>query len=212
MALLDLNDLEVAMNRTFTGGEADQAQYYIDLISALVEGYTGVSFQPMTGTLRAKADAYGTINIDYEPVTGVSSVIDYQTQLELNSWSYDGLDCVFGLFPFQVVDITFTYGAGTAPPEVVAVATEASKRAMMSFPGAGGPVKQHAVGDVIDVYDTFRSGSTLGQYFNAGEMEILDSYKETNRTLKLGADERNSLYYSNYPLYLDSNYPEPFWW
>jgi len=208
--IIDLNDLEVAMNRTFNDGTAAQALYYIDLITSFIIGYTGVSFTAVTGaTLRARADAYGTINIDFEPVAGVTSVTDYQTQIELTNWIFDGLDCVLGLWPFQVVDIVFDYGMAAPPDDIIGVCTEAAKRAVNSFPAAGGPVKQHAVGDVIDVYDTFRTGSNLGQFFSAGDMTILDNYKETNRTLRLGAEgSYYNYFYNPYPY---SNYPE-IWW
>lgn len=176
VALLDLEDLITALNREpASPGEAAQWQFYIEAVSAFINGYVSASFEVLEDDIvRYKADYYGFIDLGGDPISSVDSVKNWQTASE-TVWIFDGMDRIFYLQPNEVVDVTYTHGYAAVPDDVKYMATQAVLGVLNL--GATGEITSFTVGDVTEVYAkpmddgavatvVSLSNSVLGKYTN----------------------------------------------
>lgn len=191
MALTTLELLEQALGRELTGDEALTANYLIDLVSTYIETYTGIIVDDDESpgeqqSLRVKSDYYGTVTLTGGPVASVDSVKMWASQGEHPCWQWDGLNQVYGLRGNETVDITYTVGYAVVPKDIQMVATQGVKRLFDSPSGQEtGPVTKYRVGDVEESYRAVDVGA-LGGLFNDLERTILEEYRTTETTWRLG--------------------------
>lgn len=192
-ALTDLTTLEQALGRQIQEDETSTANYYIRQVSAYITNYTGLVFDTdedgSPGELRTdryKSDYYGIIELHGGPVGSVSEVKMWANQGDHPTWQWDGLNQVYNLRPHETVDITYSIGYTVIPEDLKMVATEGVKRLFDSPSGQEtGPLTKYRVGDVEETYRAVDVGS-LGGLFNDLEKMILDSYRVTMTTWRLG--------------------------
>jgi len=193
VALLTVEELEVAVGTSFSDADAARAQYYIDGLSAYIEKKTGTTFSVVEDAVeRFRADPYGVVKFTLLPVTAVTTVHDFatDTDLEPGGWVWDGLSRLTNLCGHQVVDVTYSYGL-EPPADVKWAATEAVKRGINTANNSNLVLKQ--VGDVIHQFGTMLP-------LTEAEQEIFNSYGVTEWTLKLGpGGDLPPNYYSYYP-------------
>lgn len=184
VALLDLEDIETAIGRpAASADEAAQWQFYIDAVSAYINGYVSVSFEELTGdVVRYEADYYGVIDLGGDPVSAVNSVVGWQSQ-EAVSYYWNGLGEIRGLCPNEVVDVDYDHGYSSVPADIAAVATEAVLGGLGL--GATGNITSFTVGDVTEVYaDPLNSGVTVITL----QKSVLDRYSDTIGSWRLGSN------------------------
>lgn len=185
MALLTLEDLEIALGTTFDEDEVANAQYIIDATTSYIENQTGLSFSVKTDiTKRFSADYYGRVELIPGPVTDVSAVKDWRTQGSTSYAYWDGLDTVYNLYPGEVVDVTFSCGYETAPGDLKFAATEITKSVVDNLPE--GALRSKQVGDIAYFFQTAEKTS-----FNGMGRSVIDSYRDTIQTQTA----------SSYPIY-----------
>lgn len=182
-ALIDLEDIIIVAQREPTSGEeAALWQFYIDAVSDFINSYVyPVSFVEVTDdVVRRQADSYGLIDLGGDPVSTVSSVKNWRTQLE-TAWDWDGLGQIGLLDPHEVVEITFTHGYTSVPGDIKNAAVQAVLGAIGL--GATGPLTSFTVGDVTEVYSHQRQDTTLSVISLA--KDVLDKYATTYGSWRL---------------------------
>lgn len=178
MALLTIEDLEIALGRSLESDEEPNAQYLIDAVSAYIEDVTDTAFSEHTAvTERFLADYYGIIELSPYPVNDVISVtaVNYVSPM----WYWDGGQCIYNLYPNQVVDITYDYGKSSVPTSIKSVASEMVKSVIDNLPE--GALKSKQVGDVQHTF-----AEAAGANFNDLGKEVLEGYSSVGTTVRLG--------------------------
>lgn len=186
MDLTSIDALEAALGHELESGDEGQAQYYITLVSRYIEAYTRVKFEETTTTIHTKSDYYGVVELPGGPVVSVDEVLYFHGS-EPPGWQWDGDDMIYGLEPKIAVDVTYTYGYDSIPEEIAAIATEGAKRLMLSPDGQeAGPLLRYKVGDVEEMYKPPFKIGIGGGLFNDLETMILDEYRVTATTWRIG--------------------------
>lgn len=183
VALLTIGDITDAIGRgPVDSAESDKWQFYIDAISAYINGYVEVSFEEIADdVVRYEADYYGLINLGGDPVSTVTAVNDFLSQSGV-SYYWNGLDEILGLCPNQVVDVTYTHGYATVPDDIKFVATQAVIGVLDL--GATGSITSFTVGDVTEVYsDPSKEGTTVVEL----QKSVLDRYSNIYGSWRLGS-------------------------
>lgn len=185
MGLITTQELAAFMGRTFTDSEEDQAQMFIDNVSAVIEGMTDVSFALVEDEeIRIQADGYGMIELSAKPIVSVT-VYDLNATEALSYGCWDGLATVYGLQPNQVVDIIYTHGYTTVPGDIKAVCYGVCSR-MMYNPGG---LRQETVGAISVTYPGI--GGEAGTInFSTLERRVLSKYHDTMKSMRLAGERR----------------------
>lgn len=187
MGLLQIHDLEIALDRTLDNDEEPNAHYLIDAITAYIETVTDTAFSPHTNeTVRELADFYGVVTLSPGPVTLVSSVtaINYISPI----WHFDGYNTIYNLYPNQVVDIVYSYGLDQVPPDIKYAAAEMVKSVIQGLPEGG--LKSKQVGDV-----NYAFADAATHKFHGLGADVLDAYTPVGTTYRLGRGYPNSYGY-----------------
>ena len=191
MALITVEELETAMGTTFSDSELGKAEYLINGLSAYIESMSGIHFGVVTDQVeRMRANPYGRIKFVKQPVSAVTLIHDYSTDSDLTdlNWFFDGIDELRGLYGYQVVDVTYSYGL--APPaDVKFAATEAIKRGMYA---TDTNLKLKQVGDVVEQYQGMLP-------LTDQELDIFSSYGQNNWTIRLDPTPYPHSYFSYFP-------------
>lgn len=188
MGITTVPIVESALGRTLTPTEATQCEYYIEFISAFVETYTGTTFTLQEDVaLKMQSDHYGIIDLPMKPIVEVTDVINDPSivpaiDLALTEpfWGYDGYGSIYNLAPEAAYQVTLTYGYTTPPTDIQGYVTQAVVGVINNPTG----LASFRVGDVTESYTGVSSGgqmtvAQMGQY-------VLDSYKDTEETWRLG--------------------------
>jgi len=180
--LITLEELGVALNRPIAAEEEPYYQYLIDSVTAYISSETGVAFSLHTAeTVRYRADGRGIV----EPIGPVVSVSAIDPIRDLwFPWdctpTYDGLSEIYGLNPYDVVDVTYTYGyaLGEAPEDIKNVAIEAVVGVIESDDHLG-DLSEKTVGDITYKYRF----SDLN--FSSFSLATLNAYRGVAKTWRL---------------------------
>jgi hypothetical protein len=186
MALLTVADLAGAMGRTFTSGTADytQAQYFCDLVTAVISQYTDVQFSSTEKTERYQADYNGVVTLGSYPVTAVAEIRTLSGSVRVG-WLFDGINEIDGLEAHEVVDIKFTSGY-SSPPNVLKLLSIAVASRLMANPTG---MRQETVGAISGTFAA-SSGDAGTVYFTDAERRVLDDFKETSTSWSIGPRSR----------------------
>jgi hypothetical protein len=148
-----------------------------------------------------------TIKLPYRPVVSVSSVVAISGRADIPNipvtwWVFDGVDEIsiaestasgvinlpeawydFGAFP-GTYQVTYSHGYQTVPDEVVMVAANAVIGVLLAPTMAAG-----VIGETVGAYSyrMERSGGGLAVALNAGDLAILDDYRDKTGSQKLRA-------------------------
>lgn len=188
MGLIEVQYLEKALGVPVGSLNQDQAQYYIDTVSSYVESYTGVTFTPQVDvTLRLQADYYGQITLHMKPIQDVTEVLpaDQTTPCDIllttPSWGFDGYDTIYNLQPHSVYLVTLSYGYDEVPQDIKSYVTEQCINKVNN----PNNLEAFRVGDVTETYGTKTQVNETVSVAGLGQ-EVLDSYKDTEETWRLG--------------------------
>lgn len=171
-ALATLDDLRVRTTLVVTD---ERGQAALDDASAAVRAYTGQSFDVATTTDRLRMRS-GVARLPQRPATAVTAV-QAVTGGPL-AFFWDGAERVYlqhlGLIPYvnylvpeamrELVDVTYTHGYATVPPDVLAVVCNVAARTLGSTPDEGA-----LTGVTLDGY-----GETYGSVGAAGPVGMFD--------------------------------------
>lgn len=185
MGLITTAELEAFMGRTFTDTEEAQAEVLIDLVSSVIESETGVSFSPRADEdVRVQADGYGMIEFHSKPISSVT-VYEPDTTTEIDYAVWDGLACVYGLQPNQVVDIVYSHGYTVPPGDIKAVCYGVCSRIIINPSG----LRQETVGSISVTYPGI--GGEAGTInFSSLEKRILKKYSDSVKSMRLAVQRR----------------------
>lgn len=188
MGLITIDYLEKALGVPVGSLDQDQAQYYIDTISAYVESYTGVTFTLQEDViLRLQADYYGQVVLHMKPIQTVTDVTvapqttPYSFPLTDPVWGFDGYDTIYNLQPHSVYLITLTYGYSDVPQDIKSYTTEQCRNALNN----PNNLANYRVGDVTESYATKDAVNEVKSVAGLGQ-SVLDSYKDSEETWRLG--------------------------
>lgn len=133
--MFTLTDLATALQRPITPDQEAYYQSLIDQITAYIEGETGIAFSLHTNeTVRYRADGRGVVELigPVVEVFNIAPLIQSNYTYRYDGWywqpaHWDGLDDIDGLAPYEVVDVTYTYGYALAdvPKDIRGVAIDA---------------------------------------------------------------------------------------
>lgn len=180
MGVITTEDLEAFMGRTFTDAEEAQADAIIEVVTAVIESETGVSFTLVEDEeIRAQADGYGMIELNARPISDVT-VYDIDTTDELAEPVWDGLATIYGLQPNQVVDIVYSHGYAQVPGDIKAVAYGMSSRIIYNPSG----LRQETVGAISVTYPGIGGEAGTINMSNL-EKNVLEKYARQNRSMRL---------------------------
>jgi hypothetical protein len=185
MPLITTDELEAFMGRDFTESEAAQAGAIIDQVSFFIEDEAGVLLTHMPNdVIIIQADGHGIIELNSRPINSVDSVKNVDGD-EIDCWEWDGLAAVYGLFPNQVVTLTYDHGFETVPGRLKAVALGVASRVMYNPSG----LRQETVGAISVTYPGI--GGEAGTInFTDLERKVLDRYAGIGKSLRLSIQQR----------------------
>ncbi len=183
-ALLDIEDIINALGRAPTSAEeATQWQFYIESVSAFINGYVTAQFGLLTGdVVRRQADYYGVVDLGGDPISSVTSVKNWRTGVE-TTWDFDGLNKIFYLQANETVDITYTHGYAVVPDDVKYMATQAVLGVLGL--GATGQITSFTVGDVTEVYSNNSDNGVTTTVVSLSK-QVLSKYTDEDFTYRVG--------------------------
>lgn len=181
---IDWASLTTAQQTAFT--------YLCTSASALITNETGCTFSSTTENIRIGADGRGEFLLLKNPIISVNSAVDIGSGMTLTvspvpytagtyDIIYDGLDKLWGFYPWQIVDLNLTWGWTTVPDDIAYVLSEVVRR------GYNNPysAEKKRVGDVEIDYASIAAGNSPTS-FTEGEQSVLNSYKTTEVSMQLG--------------------------
>lgn len=185
--MFTLADLEVALRRSIDPADQEYYQYLIDSATAYIEDITDTAFSVHTNsTVRYRADGWGIVEL-VGPVTSVASItplIQSNYTYRYDGWywaasQWDGLGEIDGLAPYEVVDVTYTYGYALAdvPRDIKKVAVDAVVGVIDNKPV--GTLSERTVGDISYKYEFTDSD------FSSLAADVLNSYRGVAKTWRL---------------------------
>lgn len=156
MALLEIEDLEVASNQEIAVEDHAYYQWYIDAVTAyLEENYPNIIYS-------AEEDIYcdsgpaGLIElpglIEFSDVELLDRATDTYYPIPRAYYSFDGVDKIYNLCTHATYKITVTYGFEDPPASVVAAATQLVLAGSGLDPNAVGGLTEYQVGNITEKY------------------------------------------------------------
>lgn len=185
--MFTISDLEVPLRRSIDPAEEPYHQYLIDQVTVYIESVTGVAFSRHTNeTVRYRADGQGVVEL-VGPVVSVTNIVpliqsNYTYRYDGWYWvpaAWDGLSDIVGLAPYEVVDVTYTYGydLSEVPKDIKAVAMSV---VLGKVNGRGlEALEEKSVGDI-----TYKWRVSEADFDSFG-LEVLTSYQGVARTWRL---------------------------
>lgn len=185
--MFTIADLEVPLRRSIDPTDEPYYQFLIDQVTTYIESVTGVAFSRHTNeTLRYRADGHGVVELvgPVVTVTNVAPLIQSNYTYRYDGWywapaAWDGLSDIEGLAPYEVVDVTYTYGYDLAevPRDIKSVAMDVVLRKL----NGRNPdeLEQKSVGDITYKWRVSEAD------FDAFGLEVLRSYQGVARTWRL---------------------------
>lgn len=165
--------------------------YLCTSASAIIRNFTGCTFSSTSETIRIGADGRGEFLLLKNPIISVDGGTDMDgTTLTVApipfvpgayDFYWDGLDRLWGFFPWQVIDLDLTWGWTTVPDDIAFVLSEVVRRTNNNPYN----LEKKRVGDVEVDYASIAAGQQAVT-FTADEEDILNSYKTTEVSLQLG--------------------------
>ncbi len=185
--MFTLTDLAVKLRRSILPAEEPYFQYLIDQVTAYIEDETYTAFSLHTNeTVRYRADGWGIVEL-IGPVVSVASItplIQSRYTYRYDGWAWvpsewDGIDEISGLAPYEVVDVTYTYGYDLAevPKDIKGVAISAVVHEING--NTPDELREKTVGDITYKWDVSEAN------FDALGANVLDSYRGVGRTWRL---------------------------
>lgn len=184
--MFTIADLQVALRRSIDPADQDYYQFLISQVQAFIEGETGLAFTLRSNTtVRYRADGWGVIKL-VGPVHDVLSITprvqgNYPYRYDGWDWQgsdWDGLDEITGLAPYEVVDVTYTFGYDTpdVPTDIKNAAINAVKNVVSPGPGE---LDTRTVGDI-----TYKYHFSENDFDDMG-VRVLNLYRGVARTWRL---------------------------
>lgn len=185
MAIITVDELAAFMGRTFSASEQAQAGAIIDVVESAIESETGVSFVHVEDdVILIQADGHGIIELNSKPITNIGSVNDVNGE-EIDFVDFDGLSCLYNLYPHQVIELTYSHGFTVVPRDIKGVALGSASRVMYNPSG----LRQETVGAISVTYPGI--GGEAGTInFSSLERTILRKYGEDAASMRLATTRR----------------------
>jgi hypothetical protein len=201
-ALATIEDLEARLGRDLTTEEASRADALLQDVSALVCSYAGQDFTVAEDDTAVVRGLSGTIRLPQRPVTAVSSVVaiggEGLPDVPLVDWVWDGIDTIrIGEGSFVVnlpavwwdedgypgtYRVTYSHGYAQVPADVLAVICGVVTRVFGNPQG----YRSETVGSYSVSYTTPGPGETMGAGLTRYDQSVLDRYRRTTGTIKVG--------------------------
>lgn len=185
--MFTLSDLAVALRRSIAPEEEPYFQSLIDEVTAYLENETGLAFTLHTNeTVRYRADGWGVVELvgPVVEVFNIAPLIQSNYTYRYDGWywvpgRWDGIDEIDGLAPYEVVDVTYTYGydLSEVPEDIKAVAI----KAVVGEINGRSPedLEEKTVGDI-----TYRWKASEADFDSFG-LSVLNAYRGVARTWRL---------------------------
>jgi hypothetical protein len=190
--LATVDDVEQLLRRSLTDSELAGIGAALISASASVRSYTGQQFTAGEDTTRLRVRRR-VVRLPQRPVLAVTAVADLNSN-EV-SFTWDGFDKIVvpanvpDIWSFEpwstgltAVDVTYSYGYGLIPDDIIAVVAAKAARSVVTTPENAG-VTQMALGDTSIGMGSIAAAGALG--FFQEEREILDRYRRTLGVLRV---------------------------
>lgn len=186
MSLVSVEELEAFMGRDFSTQEEIQAQAILDNVEALVESaLNGISLTLVENDIiKTQADGHGMIELISKPIHDIVSITDVNGD-EIANYEFDGMACIYNLFPLQVVTITLNHGYVTLPADIRTIILGAASRFMNNPSG----LRQETVGAISVTYPSV-AGEAGTINFSALEKRVIAKYADYNRSMRTAVTRR----------------------
>lgn len=205
--LCGVDDIAVRLGRQLTDQENMRASALIGDATAQIVRYCRKDFQFYANdNLDIPGDG-STIKLPYRPVISVSDVIAISGRpdipdIPVSWWVFNGVDEIsiaestasgvinlpeawydYGAFP-GTFNVTYSHGYTVVPDEVIMVCANAVIGVLLAPTMAAG-----VIGETVGAYSyrMERSGGGLAVALAAGDLAILNDYRDKNMSIKLEA-------------------------
>ena len=197
-SLVTVADLAALLGRTFTPEQELQAQALLDQASSIVRAYVRQDITRATTAdtfLMRRVDplrrgCVGAVTLPQRPVESVTEVT--VNGLVTQDWWLDGTDLLLRAWPWgqppaahepPQVTVTYTHGWDPVPGDVQAIVMQAANRVIVN-PSA---VRSETVGGESVTYLIPAAGEYLGVLLSRTEQRVLDRYRRTAGSVRLGS-------------------------
>lgn len=178
--LISVLELETFMGKEFTEAEELQAEATIQNVSYVIEHIVGFPFEYLEDDfIWIQADGHGIIDLSAKRIVDVSELINKDGD-SISGWEWDGMGSVYGLFPLQVVGLTYSHGYEEVPRVIKSVALGMASRVMYNPAG----LRQETVGAISVTYPGI--GGEAGTInLSRLEREILEDFGRRAASMRL---------------------------
>lgn len=185
--MFTLADLAIALRRDVLPSEESYFTHLIDQVTAYIENETFTAFSLHTNeTVRYRADGWGIVEL-LGPVVSVSTItplIQSRYTYRYDGWywtasEWNGMDEIDGLAPYEVVDVTYTYGYDLpdVPQDIKGVAISTVVHEINGL--TADELKEKTVGDITYKWNPSEVD------FDAFGLSVLNSYRGVGKTWRL---------------------------
>jgi hypothetical protein len=196
-SLVTVTDLAALLGRTFTPEQELQAQALLDQASSIVRAYVRQDITRATTTdtfMMRRVDPLrygcaGAVTLPQRPVEEVAAVaVDGVATLD---WWQDGADLLMRSWAWNrppaahrppQVTVTYTHGWDPVPGDIQAIVMQAANRVIVNPSG----VRSETVGGESVTYLIPAAGEYLGVLLSRTEQRVLDRYRRTAGSVRLG--------------------------
>lgn len=181
MSLVTIADLEEALGIEISSEDINPTQFLLDKISAYIETYTGITFSLVEeAEVKLTSDYYGIIDLP-GPVIEVLGVKNWRDDSDVFYWDFNGDSELSGFYPDQTVVVTLSYGYETVPSDIKLVALD------MAVSATAAPrISEVTMKTVGDVSEKFAAYSSLANFMDEFSKSVLDSYRVSEWSQRLG--------------------------
>jgi hypothetical protein len=189
-ALATTAEVEGRLERSFTAAERGRLALLLDDASAAVRAYTGQTISVATSTNKRLRVRKGVVRLPQRPVNAVTTVKNTSgVVFATSSYTWDQLDRIefWTYLPVAngpdlsevwrrnaYVDVTYTHGYATIPPDIVAVVCQIAARAFGQQADRSG-LSEASVGDAS--YSIGPAAASGGVGMLNDERAVLDRYR-----------------------------------
>lgn len=189
MGIIEISDVESAYGQAIDSEDEATVQYYIDIVTAYLEDYTGLSFsEVIDDPVVCRSDRDGVI--EFNELISVSSVEEldlwavpqaYSTSPS-DSYTFDGLSTIYGLHPYSTYRLTVSYGYVVAPDSIKGIAADLVLAGSGLDPSAAQGLVKKRVGDREEQYGISGAGNSVS--LTSIQSAVLDKYRGTAWTIR----------------------------
>lgn len=189
MGLIEISDVQAAYGQTIDADDEATIQYYIDIVTADLEDYTGLSFSLVVDDpVICRADRHGIVefneSVSVSLVEELDPFLHTYSEWPNSTYSFDGIDTVYNLCAYGTYRITVSYGYAVPPDSIKGIAADLVLAGSGLDPSAAQGLVKKRVGDREEQYGVSGATGAPSISLTSIQAKVLEKYRGTAWTVR----------------------------